>query len=189
MSETIDQLQQIVERQSDTIKTLRSALAESEGARGAMQFSLTELIDAMHRYEMNVDDDAPSEHRAMMDRAEKARSSGSRWMAEHDAGIWEEAAKIIKANSAGSYFEDARCEATMKNGDKRRLVLAEGYLWANGLGPTYTEITVRNHKVGGALLPIAFPQEWWDPESCPRIRLVAEIIDDAAIRAERGRGK
>jgi len=54
-----------VPRAADEAEALRARVAE-------LSASVSEMIAAMHRYEMDVDADQPEHHRAMMSRARKA---------------------------------------------------------------------------------------------------------------------
>ena len=57
-----------------------------------------------------------------------------------------------------------------------RIVLGEGFPWANGTGP-YFEIGLRDVQVGGRNLQIFWPDELWS-KTLPRYRLVLEKIPE-----------
>jgi hypothetical protein len=59
----------------------------------------------------------------------------------------------------------------------KRVVLAEGYPWANGIKPDeYFEITMRNQPVGGPNLVLNWPPILWRRD-VPKYRLVLEVIE------------
>ena len=59
-----------------------------------------------------------------------------------------------------------------------RIVLAEGYPWANGTGPGYFEITMRHKAQGGINLPMNWPPALWGVDVA-KYRLVLERVDAA----------
>ena len=59
-----------------------------------------------------------------------------------------------------------------------RIVLSEGYPWANGTGPGYFEITMRHKVQGGINLPMNWPQALWGVDVA-KYRLVLERVDAA----------
>ena len=59
-----------------------------------------------------------------------------------------------------------------------RIVLAEGYPWANGTGPGYFEITMRHKAQGGINLPVNWPPALWSVDVA-KYRLVLERVDAA----------
>ena len=64
-----------------------------------------------------------------------------------------------------------------KRPKKRRVVLGTGYPWAMGVGPEYFELRLHKNAVGVVPIPIRWPKKWW-LKTVPRIRLVAEILED-----------
>jgi hypothetical protein len=56
----------------------------------------------------------------------------------------------------------------------KRVVLATGYPWANGVSPYY-EVCVREQALGGGNLQMKWPEVLWDPR-LPKYRLVLERV-------------
>ncbi len=56
-----------------------------------------------------------------------------------------------------------------------RIVLAEGYPWANGLFPEHFELTMRKDRVSGSNNRLNFPPELWNKD-VSKYRLVLERI-------------
>ena len=63
----------------------------------------------------------------------------------------------------------------MSGGQLERIVLAEGYPWANGTGPEYFELTMRHKAQGGINLPMKWPVALWSA-NVPKYRLVLELV-------------
>lgn len=59
----------------------------------------------------------------------------------------------------------------------KRVVLAEGYPWANGTKPDeYFEINMRHQAQAGLRIPLEFPGVLWSA-ALPKYRLVLEVIE------------
>ncbi len=56
-----------------------------------------------------------------------------------------------------------------------KVILAEGYPWAMGCGPEYTEICMQEAVMVGKRLPLDWPQILWS-KNLPKYRLVLEKI-------------
>lgn len=69
-----------------------------------------------------------------------------------------------------------------------RIVLAEGYPWANGTGPGYFEITMRHKAKGGINLPMNWPPALWGVDVA-KYRLVLERVNEMLNQVHRNRAK
>lgn len=60
---------------------------------------------------------------------------------------------------------------------KERYVLAEGYPWADGLGPYYN-IAMCQAPTGVVKVAVIWPEELWLNAGLPRYRLVLERVEE-----------
>jgi len=94
--------------------------------------------------------------------------------------------KRFKPDNVSFKMARAAIRAMRSRSEDTRFVLGEGYLWAMGTGPEYTEIALRDVPVGGRIIPLEWRQEWWDSKTTPRVRLVAEVMKaERTARRER----
>ncbi len=56
-----------------------------------------------------------------------------------------------------------------------RIILGEGYPWADGIKPSYFEIALMENPLISQRLPMKWPKALWQPD-LPKYRLVLEKI-------------
>ncbi|WP_138436374.1 hypothetical protein [Marinobacter shengliensis] len=83
-----------VQAKAEIMRALNNKYARPGSVPEGWRECLTEMVQAMHDYEMSVDEDAPYKHRAMMDRAHALLSAtpqpqgdGCEWHSD-DNGCW-----------------------------------------------------------------------------------------------------